>query len=715
MIGFISFVTRDLIESEKAAVEDLANQQHLSINRQLSHMIYDLVGMAQTVALISDDVEEIMEYVESKKELLGFETAIFANIDGSGIEVTGERIDISEDDYFKISIAGETFATETYISDETGKQVITVSAPIVMENEIVGVLAIQYSRQYLNNLLKSLTDESGANLILNSEGDVIFSTSSYIPQTDIYKTVKFKEGENFKGMVESFKDQQSGSVFYSLNDQDFFGEYRPIVINDWILMFEVSAENVYQRANNIAITMGGISFALLFLAATIVIYIVTTKNKYAKRLEKIAFYDELTSSPNIEKLKLHMEDFLKNKPCDSYGIVKFDVANFKAINEIHGFDVGDKVLCAIAGVGSSVQGKHFMQARTGPDEFMFFAKDEQIYDLDQRKEGFEKLFKSLIPELIDHNFFFRYGRYYIKNGEQNVNDIISRVNIAHSTAKAIATKEVCDYDEKYTQKVLKDAEITNKMHKALGNDEFKMYLQPKVDIATERVTSAEALVRWHDPEKGVVFPNDFIPLFEQNGFILELDKYMLHLICHLIGEWKTKGIEIIPVSVNFSRLHLHNLNFVEEVVEIVNSYNVEHKYIEIEITETIVSENENDFKKIVKQLQHAGFLVSIDDFGSGYSSLGMLKNFDVDTVKLDRSFFVEVDDEREHQKANLVVGSIVDLSKNLGMHTVAEGIETENQIEFLKKINCNAAQGYFYSKPLPVAEFEKFCVEQNQK
>ncbi len=718
IISFVETISLELTDSEKQSLEELTNQQQLAINRQLSSMIYNLISTAETISILHDTVEEniddsVLEYVYSKQAILGFDVAIIADESGDAFITSNEYANISEFDYFNIALSGDTYATEAYISQATGKEVITVSAPIIVDNEVIGVFALQYTTEYLSALLSELTEESGHNYILNSDGEIIVSTDPSFDNPDQLKNATFESGSSFDALVENLKNKVSADVSYNVNGNSMFGEYRPIVINDWVLLFEVSQDNLTESVFRIRLIMSIVCFIIIGLGATVISYIVITKNKYSNSLEKIAYYDELTGSPNLEKLKLHMRDRLKNHPSDKYGIVKLDIANFKVINEIYGFDIGNKVLCAIADTGTSIKDNSFLQARAGVDEFIFFGEGDLVYNLHNDKDNFQAYFKTLVSELEEHNFFFRYGRYYISKGETDVNDIISKVNIAHSTAKATGERDVCDYDEKYTKKALKDAEITNKMHKALKNEEFEMYLQPKVEVNSNKVVGAEALVRWIEPSGNMVYPGDFIPLFEQNGFILDLDKYMFKSACQQIKSWLESGRKVIHISVNFSRLHLHNLSFVEELSEIVASYDIKPKYLEIELTETIVSDNEEDLKEILKKLKNAGFLVSIDDFGSGYSSLGMLKNFDVDTVKLDRSFFIEVDDENEYRKANLVVESIVDLAGNLGMYTVAEGIETENQINLLKNINCNAVQGYYYSKPLPVDEFDDFCEKSN--
>ncbi len=711
MIAFNNTVIRELEKSASSNLVDLANQQQLSLNRQLENMVYSISTMAETLPIIGVAEGEILEYINSKKEVLNFETVLVIDNAGSAFVSTGKLDDVSQKDYYKAAMEGTIFATEPHQSKYTEKTVVTVAVPIYVEGKIDGVLAVEYCTDYLATLLTTFTDERGLNLIINQDSEIMLTTNSHVLSFDAFRNAEFSGDTTFEGIISDFKEGKSGSISYSIGGERKLGEYRPIEINDWILFFEISEESLNDSVQNISNNMIFTSAMIMFFAFATIIYVVVNKNNTAKALEQVAYYDELTGIPNLIKFKLLVAEAIAKDPQKKYTMVKMDMVNFKAVNEMFGFDAGNKVICAIANTGKSVENKSFIQARVASEEFMFFSESVIFENLEESSKGYERRFKSLLPELADHQFSFRYGRYFLSPGESNVNNIINKTNIAHSYAKKGGSGSIWDYDENFTKKVLRDTEIANKMHKALEHNEFKVFLQPKYNVIKEKVLGAEALVRWVEQDGGMVFPNEFIPLFEQNGFIVELDRYMLKNVCKTLSEWANSKKELIPISVNFSRLHLSNKNFVKEIKDIVSSYGVETKYIEIELTESTVMENEKELKSILKSLHREGFLVSIDDFGSGYSSLGMLKNFKVDTLKLDRSFFVEIEDDEEQGRGDLVVESIIRLANNLGMHTVAEGIEEKYQENFLKKIGCESAQGYYFSKPLPVAEFEKLFVQ----
>jgi FOG: EAL domain len=239
---------------------------------------------------------------------------------------------------------------------------------------------------------------------------------------------------------------------------------------------------------------------------------------------------------------------------------------------------------------------------------------------------------------------------------------------------------------------------------ALKNEEFKVFLQPKYLLKDETIGGAEALVRWINNGKTVSTPNIFIPIFEQTRFILKFDMYMFENVCKLIRTWIDENKKLVTVSVNFSRLHFANKNFVNDLCSIADKYSVPHNLLEIEITESAVISNISALEEILNELHKQNFTFSIDDFGTGYSSLGMLKDISVDVIKIDKSFFDKCESD---ERARMVIDSVMKMTKPLKICTVAEGIEEKVYIDFLKKIGCDMVQGFYYSKPIPAEEFTK--------
>ena len=243
------------------------------------------------------------------------------------------------------------------------------------------------------------------------------------------------------------------------------------------------------------------------------------------------------------------------------------------------------------------------------------------------------------------------------------------------------------------------------MDYALEHGEFVMYLQPKYSISTAGVVGAEALVRWIHPEKGMLPPAEFISVFEKNGFIIKLDEYIWEQACKAIRGWIDSGVQPVPISVNISRVHLTDEKFIDVLDRLIEKYDIPKNMIETEITETV--ENAGD-SEVIKRLKERGYMLLMDDFGSGYSSLNMLKSTPFDVIKIDRDFFSEF---MLSDRGKKIISHTISMSKDIGLDMVAEGVETKEQAEFLKNCGCDVAQGFYYSKPVPINDFERLVYD----
>ena len=289
--------------------------------------------------------------------------------------------------------------------------------------------------------------------------------------------------------------------------------------------------------------------------------------------------------------------------------------------------------------------------------------------------------------------------------------IIDNANIARKLVKN-SSMSMCEfYDEKMEREIMKEQMILGCMETALKEREFKVFLQPKISLKTGEIIGAEALVRWIRKDGTLLPPNDFIPLFEKNGFIVRLDFYIYEEVFRILKRWKIEGKPLVPISVNVSRVHLYQTDFIDKVMQLIEQYEIEPKLVEFELTESIFLDNTVNAISIMKELQNRGFCVSIDDFGAGYSSLNLLKDMRTDVLKLDKEFFRAGDMKKEEK---IIVSSIISMAKQLNMKVLSEGVETQKQSDFLKKVNCDMAQGYLYAKPLPVPDFEVMLLSYEQ-
>lgn len=443
-----------------------------------------------------------------------------------------------------------------------------------------------------------------------------------------------------------------------------------------------------------------------------------TKQKEAhlshiRQLENLAYVDELTGCRTYYKFKEDALKILQKQQDISHFLVKLDIENFKLINQIYGYAKGNEILCCLAkAMEETTRNENEIFARVGNDEFIALFSIQEDVDAEKIYQDFLQHFYTLVGSDFVFKCNFPHGRYIIYPNNINkldVNDMFEKANIAHKTAKLDKTLEYVYYDDSMTKEALHAKEIENKMEDALANNEFIVYLQPKYYLDSETIGGAEALTRWKNSNVDLFFPNTFIPIFEQNGFIIKLDFYIFKKVCHIIKEWIQSGIEPVVVSVNFSRLHLGNVNFVKELCEIVDNVGIQRRLLEIEITETVIYDNIETLEILLNELHTAGFSMSMDDFGSGYSSLGMLKNLQVDVIKMDRSFFAN---QKDVVRSKTVVGSVIQMAAGLGIRTVAEGVEDQEHIDFLRELNCDMVQGYYYAKPMDVEAFTALIINK---
>ncbi|MGN0439095.1 MAG: putative bifunctional diguanylate cyclase/phosphodiesterase [Lachnospiraceae bacterium] len=381
-----------------------------------------------------------------------------------------------------------------------------------------------------------------------------------------------------------------------------------------------------------------------------------------------------------------------------YALIQFDVAKFKAINEMYGEAFGDEVLNYFLEALKVICNPNQCYVRLTADVFMILTS----YETDQDLLDFVELVNKSLLNYKNTTYRLVFGICKISDLETPLRKYGDRAALARQSIKSSALEYVKFFEEDMKTTVLNSKYIEDHMEKALNNHEFVMYLQPKYSINKNVIVGAEALVRWFQKDNGLIQPNQFIPIFEKNGFIKKMDAYIWETACKTIRKWIDRGVMPLPISVNVSRVHLSSGDFIDTLNELAHKYRIPKQLLEIEITETV--DNTNRMMEYVTQLKKDGFKLLMDDFGSGYSSLNTLKDTQFDVLKIDRGFLQDFIDSDRGQK---IVAHTIDMSKAIGMDLVAEGVETKEQADFLSSCGCDVAQGFYYAKPMPVEEFEK--------
>ncbi len=418
-----------------------------------------------------------------------------------------------------------------------------------------------------------------------------------------------------------------------------------------------------------------------------------------EKLKVSAEADILTGIPNAHKFVADVKKTLSNRNEKKYAVIVFDVHKFKAYNELYGFNYANNILRYIANMMRSILVNGELYARFIGDYFGILTE----YNNDQDIIGLIKNLNDKLKYWKGISINISYGIYKVDDNFDNVRIICDYANMAKKTVKGNTIKYYAFYDESMRKKLICDKNIENEMYTALDTGQFVMFLQPKYDIKTSKIIGAEALVRWQHPYKGLLTPDKFLPLFEKNGFIVKLDEYMWERVCCSIRKWLDNGKPPIPVSVNVSRLHIGNPHLVETLDRMTERYNIPKKLLELEITETIFYDNQEELLKKLNKLKSAGYKLLMDDFGSGYSSLNMLKNVPFDVLKIDRNFLNET---LITDRGKKIILHTITMSNDIGLNIVAEGVETQEQADYLLSCGCCVAQGYYYSKPIRLNDFE---------
>lgn len=421
-------------------------------------------------------------------------------------------------------------------------------------------------------------------------------------------------------------------------------------------------------------------------------------------LEKIMNTDINTGVANQNSLMYYAVNLIKNGRIGDYTGIFFNIHNFKYVNKVFDYSQGDVILRNYAHMVKSYLDSDEEIARLGGDNFVVICRNENASDFISKIKDVHMSheFRSVKREL---QLGVTAGIACLE-GVDKPREVMARTSIAYQAARKTGAGSIVVYTKEIQKQLMDDQEILAAFPQALAAGEFVVYYHPKVRIADKSIYGAEALVRWVRDGQ-VVTPARFIPQFEREGSVCRLDYYMLEQVCGFLKSRLDKGLKIVPVSVNFSRRHLEEGDLVERITGTIDRFGIDRSYIEIELTESEDYQNYEIMSSVIGRLKERGISTSIDDFGTGFSSLNMIKKVDLDTIKIDKSL-IPFDDVNNNKHQDIVMfSSIIDLIGRLGKKSVAEGVETTQQLDYLEKLGCDIVQGYVFDKPLPKDEFEQ--------
>ena len=530
------------------------------------------------------------------------------------------------------------------------------------------------------NSVQIVIPKDTTSISINIDGDIVFH-DNFLYKISILDIIQQGIDEN----KEIFR-----AKVWTVNEVDDLKVY---VLQDVVIY----SQDCYMLVVSVLLFIAMMAIFILYYLISFISIIINIR-----KISKILYTDVVTGGRNWLYYEKKGNKLLKSrfKPRD-YAVIHFKMRKFRSFCTCFGVEEGNALVEQLYNVmKKQIERKELLVYKDNASFCLLLTYiDEQ-----QLSERIEAMIVSLNEVLSNMKLYFAAGIYVVNKEDKDIEQLYSNAVLACDMLGEEAENKILFYDIEMNKRRLWERKVEDDMDAALLNHEFQVYLQPKISTKNEELAGAEALVRWIHPTEGFIPPNKFIPIFEHNGFILKLDDYMLEEVARQQAEWIEQGKNIVPISVNVSRAHFTREGLAEHICSVVDKYEVPHQFIELELTESAFFDDKEILINTVKKLRESGFIVSMDDFGAGYSSLNSLKELQLDVLKLDADFFRGVD---AVERGMLIVSEVIDLAKKLNMKIVAEGIENREQVDFLTEQECDLIQGYFYAKPMLVSEFEE--------
>ncbi len=688
-----------------------ATQLSLSIKEQ-KKFVETMVDSINRGYFSSED--EIFNIFADDLENYHFTRLAILDKNGNGMTSDGHTVVNypMTDEFFNFN---EVFLSENRKSTISDEQINIYSKAFYLNGEEKVLFATIYTEDYEEILLRRLYNGLGGTYLINNEGIVLIDSFGTIKENNInlydyfineYNITDTERTNKINEMKQNIKEKKTGTFDISFNNDTYFVHYENVGINNWYVISIVPASAMAKELNEFIAISLGVSIFINCVIVAICVYIDISNQIKNRKLYKAAYVDPITLLGNENYYKEYSKLYLNSSNVNRYVMV-VDINKFKAINNLYGYDFSNKILNAFGEKLKNSLPKNNITCRMHSDVFAIILECDT--DIKQVLETVHNNVSVLDINDMEIHLNVSMGVYKLKKSDTDINKILDKAYMAHKQIKGKYANYYYIFDETLEKILLEEENIEMSMEEALQNKEFKIIYQPKFSTITEKVVGAESLVRWRK-DNLIIMPDTFISLFEKNKFILKLDLYIFEQVCKDLEHWKEKFNANLKVSVNVSKEHFVDENFIEEYVEIANKYNVDRSKIELEITESATIDKSIDLVKIANKIKSYGFNISLDDFGTGYSSLAMLQELPIDVIKIDKIFV---------DKANLdsdknMINYMVLIAKQLGTEIVVEGVETKAQAEYIKKLGCDIIQGYYYSKPIEKAEMEKYFIKNNE-
>ena len=696
-------------EETKSYVTDMANQ----MSREISYRIQSYERyISETADSFSKMPDRILneEVLEKKKAPLLFERLVVVDREGNTLPENFMYTNFNK--YFEENQDIFEESKTVAIDDRT----IFFSSPMIKKGVPDRVLVgVQGSKSLQTIFTEVNCQKEGFSCIVSKNGEVIVKGEKSEKNSQIREwideKIKGNEEQAISKMIININQKNQEVFEFPLGDNDtVIMACDSLEFNDWYLLSFIPSTILKENTTPYIDKYWFITLLSIVVFGIVVIKIRCFYKENVRKIEKIAFTDFITGGSNNAAFLIEAKQKIQANTKKKYVMVFLNILGFKNINEKYGVTAGNHALKYIYQVLKKCIYEDEIVARSESDHYFILLQEETEEAVQKRIDiMMQKIHGTETETAYDYGISFSQGASFIEEKDEELRVYQNRAVVASEYYNN--SKHCVFYNKELYTKLNREIVLNESFEKAIEDNEFEVYFQPKINLDNEKTAGAEALVRWKHKEYGMISPGEFISLFEANGKICRLDLYVFEIVCKKLNEWKERELPPIKVSVNLSRVHLmeQGIECLKRFKDIKDRYQIPDGQIELELTESMVIEIKQleKVKKIIAQIQACGFLCSLDDFGFGYSSLALLKEFDVDIIKLDRLFFVN-----SNEKTWKVVKAFISLAHELNITVVAEGVEEKYQIEKLKEINCDLMQGYVYARPLPEEEFVTWIEER---
>lgn len=711
-VVLLTLLNHVMLQQTRQYLGEISNQCRATIEKQIEGDLLTIQGVS---AFFDDTLDEqsIIERLETENNRNPFIRMSYIDRDyrATVVDIDGSvytNVDMSDQPVVEAAMNGTLGLSDIMHDRLTDEDIVLYATPVYQDDEIVGVMGATRSVDSFSTIIQQpLFGTHGLNLVIRQNGEVILALDEILQEQGNFLEMINFDSQTRKKLEQAIATQSAYTFSFEDSGRQYWGTINTLGYNNWYLVSVVPADYINQGYQQMMFVFIVTILLLIIVFSFLLLYTNHIRHVSTQRIEHLAYYDDITGAYNTHKfMELATARLSEDK---NYALVLLDLHGFKFINASFGFSVGDRLLCGVSDILSRALGADEIYYHRFADQFGFLLHTQDESVIRKRVTAIMDAISAfeLVPG--DSHPIHCYCGIKVNQSnskELNIGLMQDRAAAALAQVKNLHGNHLAFYDHTLLERAQHKNHIEQHMHAALRNREFIAYLQPKYDLHTEQIVSAEALVRWQRPDGSLVPPGDFIPIFEQNGFITQLDLYIFEEVCRTQRRWLDEGLPIVPISVNQSRLLFYQKNYLETVHGLVSKYDLDPKYIIIEVTESLATNKAEEIASVISGLHTLGFSVSMDDFGSGYSSLNVLRKLSIDELKLDRDFLSSTELEA---RSRIILRNILELARELHITTVCEGVETRIQADQLRDMGCDIAQGYFFSRPIDIESFTKLA------